>query len=734
MFKLKRKLLCLVFSCMLTLSGLDCSNSIAPEILSSQTIDLSDIAETRINGQELSAQAKGTTDMKFNLGSEEHVFTIYRLPTTNRAGNAQGQYKLKLNLDSYTMSDLASKSFFFILSNTETVDSGPLTTISSVLPIGRDTHTAAPLVDVSGLLKNTAASTNGYEDFESAVEGTTTRTFLFQQSSENDVTKKYSLSPALLYKKIEHKIHGKMIRIAIWVDSTGKDTATSTDDALQTSDVRTKQALDFFEADFFTSTDAIYNAIYALNNDNHFWDEHSNSDIAEGDSVLHIGIGDLASSPDNTSGSTLGYISREHFFKERKIMGVNAVKEEIIAPTMYISVELINKFKDFDISLPTNKKALYDFYSTFAHEFQHIATFYLRNVRVINNSNGYEVVNMGAPWFYEFIAVATENILMKAMLTKLMPDDNVERIREEMLTITTDPSSIRNPSTGLKSLAFQNFNHSIFSIKPIATTDTGIDAIQYQLLHIFSTYLFNNYGLDVMANIMTNNSQEDFKIDGKAMFEAVTDENIFYQKLSEDVRPQSFEQLFNDFHTAIFISEVPIPYSETGADSDPWITSGPYKMFTYNHPNLSIVKLNGTEAMATVTDIPMSSNLKASFNNYGEYVNYNLAFSPYDPNDNSVRDKTYTSIAQNSNIINLSEFWFKQAGPVLVTTNTMAERDLKAGLANNIYLGGKINALDSEVGANINFKTDKVNNKEILSIELLMPNEYMGSLVVVEFP
>ena len=671
-------------------------------IIKNIIVEKTDPNKIVINGKDLAKTALNNSSVKLNQTAQYHTFTLHKLPTlATRSSIAYSD--INLILDDYTYNDLKNKDFFLILSNTSN-DTNTKVNINSLTL----NTIAMPDDDISNITKQETLLTlqntgsidtfvNNYTDFDTARKGITKRSMMFLQALPNKNIK-YKKTQTTLFKKIHTTIEEKKINILIWIE----------DNILQTNKVsnRINKLID----NFFLTNDEngppIYEMLYIFNGNKHFWGRHSANNVAPAGSALHIGFGNLSNNQDY---NIPGFIAPFQFFKDK--IG-NETKEKIIEPTMYLTADFLTSIEEYKL------------HSTFLHELQHISHLYNRNIsQYPDNLN--KQTYMGKSWFIEFTAIITEYVFLYTILQKLN--------KENIFDYTLRKKGIRR--------GFIQFNHNLYQY-PLFSSK--LSSKIYDLLQIFSVYILTNYGADVVSNLMNNNTQQDFKINDEALFDAIsqnTHNDTFYQDYKKTNIPQSFDDIVNDFYVAHLLSEVPFPFSSN--PSDDWINSGPVKMYVYSDNDLSRAEIinGGTEAAAIVSDLPIkNSKLKNILGNNDKFVTFNLAFSPYPYLSTYSRDKTYVTFAENDTEIDFSNFWLKGAGPIFsskytIHSNQKRSEYLQKGSGVYLYLGGK--SAKNQNASSISFTkpsiTELQDGADIkLTLNIQLPKGTSTTLVIME--
>ncbi len=665
---------------------------------------------------------KASAALKFNRSEESHLYSVYELPITDTQEPKSSIMDLTLDLETYTEEDLKTKSFFLVASDGDS-DNSPKQGVRRKHLSSIRTRNIRPQTQTRrrNLAQQSPQSSNTF-DFETAVEydpllnnlsSANKRTFLFDVTATSPVRE-----CTTLYKKIESTIASKNIRIALWVDRNPDGNAINgvctDDDGLSDNNIsrdddnKLKQILDAFAEDFFSNPDNIYSAIYQINN-NHYWGPHTNEHALDENAILHIGFGNLSASEESI---VSGFIDPAQLFTYNFLY---SAKEEIPGLTMYLNLKLLLKNSKV-ININENPIDLMSFYSTFAHELQHIATIYLRGVKAINSITA---VHYGSTWFAEFIAIATEHLLYSDMFSSLLSRDTPglgERDIESMFL----NFMLTNRAV------FREYNHNVF-FNGITATNFTVD--NYETAEIFAAYLFNNYGIEVLTNIMNSNQLgQALTIDEEAVFKAVSLGNTFYLDYEASVRPQSFADIIHDFHIASFLS-VPTQSDDRRI--------GPYKMYIYDG-NVDSGKNINQLSLGTLVTAPSRLNGQAL-----QTVSYNLASAPLRTNascaigtivTNCDLDDTYTFISPENtgtnDSLNFNNTWFEGSGPVFTTLKT-PRRVLVDSKADFIFLGGKIS--NSAIGQNVSFVPKRnADGTSHLQLNITIPSTYHLSLIVIE--
>ncbi len=661
------------------------------------TVQADDTEKTVINGKTLTSTAlSGVTGQKLNASNKQHIFTLHKLPVLTKKSSVKYS-QVHLELDGYTYTDLDNKDFFLIISNassstdTDVQISDSLNTI--VIPDDSFDSIIQEQAQEQELLSysSTASLINNYMDFDNSVVGKTQRSMMFLQAAKKDKNKK---TQTTLFKKIETTIQGKTIRILIWIDNTADKS-------------RADRILTLFERDFLTDNNgtSLYEMLYTLNGNNHFWGIHQANNVAKPESALHIGFGKLNN---NENENTLGFISPHQFFTANISKSIE--KESVIEPTVYLHSDFLKS---------ESPLWLYRFYSTFLHELQHISHLYNRNISKYPGDNISTQTYMGDSWFNEFIAIMTEHVFLYTILEKLERKDDV-----------LDYAVLDGIRKG-----YYQFNYNLFKYQ-LLQKET-LESKVYDLHQIFSSYILANYGADIISNLMHNNSVSDFKVNEEAIFDAISNaafSETFYKNYQLHHQPQSFDEVINDFYVSNLLSEVPFPTNQ----NDTWISAGPTKMYVYSDNNLSKAEIrNGNESVAIISELPINnSNIKSIFNNNNrKFVTYNTAFSPYQPEQ---RSTTYTNIAKNDKEIHFPQFWLKGGGAILSSKSTMNQQrsdkisgTLQQGLGVFLYLGGK--SAKNKNAPSISFPKLLSTNKDVnLSLDIQIPTGSAATLVILE--
>ncbi len=684
-------------------------------------IQLSDVTPLRVEGASLANQLN-IGDKGYNALREDHTFSIYPLPI-----DSVGSHSLKslsIQLDGYSMDDLESKGFFLIASSAQNSASDGVQPTRPALILDGLSRIKTPPPR-----KRQASNTPTPPpfDFATAVEydpevgnndTASTRTFLFHEESNNDCS--------TLFKKTETIVDGKEIKIAFWIDRNGdsersengkcNDYDPSGTNLDTVSERNALKSLDFFAEDIFTSPNSAYRLFKQINN-SHFWDSHVVSIAAAGDSVLHIGIGDLR--------GPQGFVDYSQFFRSDLIQNAGGSPEEIAAPTVYMNIDLLKDQStgEFFDPQPT-PYALYSLYRTFTHELQHLAAFYARSISSSGSSeNIYYYLNTpGSTWFSEFISLTSEYLLAYKLFDKIL-ERSFPRV-SGLLDI-----DYLNLFLTSRSRNVQEYNHNVFfkGINTAATDYIAFTADNYEVLFMFAAYLINNYGIEFFQNIMKFDPSRT-QVDEIAIINAVKD-SPFYLEYDPDHRPESFEDIIHDFHVATFLS-VPTQSNDYGI--------GPHKML--NHVGSGTYFSKRGIVTSFFSKAPTNGTLDV------DIISYNLASTPNNENlgspctisplvNNCMATDTYAVDGispEDTGIPGLSfnDSWFGGSGPVLTTLET-ERRELREGKADFIFLGGKF----SEAGAGQNIslsETTDQNGVSHLRLHLSIPKQYQGSLIVVE--
>ncbi len=681
-------------------------------------LSLGDTIPVTINSEDLVNRA--STTLKFNRTGEKHLYSVYELPATTPKKTSPSLTKLTLNLETYKEEDLKTKSFFLVASDGNSNNSPEQGVSRNDLSSIKTRNIRSQKQPQKRHLAQQSPQNSNTFDFDTAIEydpsldnlsEANKRTFLFDAAASSP-----DRECTTLYKKIETTIESKNIQIALWIDRspdgdpingvcTDKD-ATG-DYFSRSDDIKIKQIFDIFAEDFFGNTDSIYSTVYQINN-NHYWGPHTNTHALDENAVLHIGFGNLNM---NEESVTSGFIEPAQLFTYNFLY---STKEEVPGLTIYLNLRLLqNSARIIDIS--TNPQDLITLYTTFVHELQHIATVYLRGVKAINTT---DAIKYGSTWFAEFIAITIEHLLYSNISSKLL-SRYTPRLGEPDIKRSFLEYMIQNRSV------FREYNHNVF-FNGITASDFNVD--NYETTEIFASYLINNYGVELITNIMNSNQLgQKLTNNEEAIFEAIRSSNTFYQAYEEDVRPESFADVIHDFHVASFLS---IP---TQSDDR---SIGPYKMYIYDG-DANSSRIKDQLSFGTIVVAPSKSGQSL------QTVSYNLASSPPPTNTmcaigttvaNCDLSDTYTYVSPENtgtnDSLDFNNTWLEGAGPVLTTLRT-PRRKLVDSKADFIFLGGKISG--SAAGQNVSFVPKRnADGTSHLQLNITIPSTYNVSLIVIE--
>ncbi len=506
-----------------------------------QNIRLSEIQETKTTLADFSNTCTPSTS--------QCQYTVYKLPyvpTTDYASTIE----LSVTIDDIDSNSLKNRGYFAVIVNASNEERNiysyvqNYTTSNSGLAL-HEPFTVKKKRTPSRLLAQQKSLTpekqyDSYCDEDKSKSRCiqNKRTFFFGHGTQDPNDPPAKPVTTTLRKKITFTVDGKPLYFAFWVEDG-------------------KEFEDFFKTNLEENLKELYEILYKMNGNKHMWGDHDFKEYLVGDSVIHIALGNIGKQK-NKNGITAAFVdSRTTYYNIRAAS--NYQREDITAPTIYVNINPY--FKD---------RGLLIFYSTLAHEFQHVFINYQKTI--LNSHSPQATVHHVDTWIHETLAVAAQYYTEYKILEQLTKAGAQHHaIKEAYFTNGPTYSAKDYPE-----YIYKEWYHSAQTILRTTslTTNKNFTPDSYKLAYLFVSYLVQNYGSEVMRNALTNSHRNSY-----ALVTAVQN-TLNYSKLPAALQPKTMEDILVQFFTAIFTSNIEYKLNNTSHN---------YKFLTYA-PNYNTEK------------------------------------------------------------------------------------------------------------------------------------------------